>query len=448
MSHAWSSRYGSVALLLVFGSGCAHTVGYRVDKEPVVPRLVDADVVVRLAVTDRVLEGLASEANEECTLARGYRDDLGGQISAQVARHLDRVGVFRSASTRAEPAGGLLLRGSVRAYRACVVLPANHLSNMRTAAAIGGLVGVAVHAGISSGDRAAVESQVVLADVELVRAEGGEVLWSGAARHEAQRKIELREIDSAYDTVDAALREAVHRMIGAMASDFARPPAALVAPAGAHYGQPALSACPSCPRPSRLLLGGVYGSVTQARAARDAVDRRVLGAGFPYLATTDELALVSSKLRGVAVVLAAFARPDEAQRWMSAYGGQHVGASLVEVRDSSLPAERRIVELDGPTAVQALTASGTVACALQPGAAFLVAGDELDAAPPDLAPVRCGSGLAFVPREATRWGSVVRVENEAAVLLQVLRHTGTRTEVGVWSWEGGRRGSRLETRFH
>ena len=125
-------------------------------------------------------------------------------------------------------------------------------------------------------------------------------------------KAKISALDAWYS--DVPLPSTKTAVVTALADDKG------VLPAGVSWNGDTYPVCETEPTPQRCLrprAAVVTGVFDEAEAGKQlaAVDRDGLAPGYPLVVHTDELELESADRRGVAIVLALFARPDAAEAW-------------------------------------------------------------------------------------------------------------------------------------
>ncbi|MEQ8274822.1 MAG: hypothetical protein RMA76_12565 [Deltaproteobacteria bacterium] len=172
-------------------------------------------------------------------------------------------------------------------------------------------------------------------------------------------------------------------------------------PAGLYGRAELRPVCEDCDLPFAAALGGVYASADEAAVARAAFPD-TFGAGYPFLAHTDELGTTTST--GVAVVLGLFRRTEDA----NAFAKQH---RLRVILLGEPVGAHRVVELTGRDPVTAMrwaggTVTATAACTLPPASAYVL--DDPPAEPVDWIDAPCEGPPSVIDVRATRFNAVGR----------------------------------------
>ncbi|MEQ9496530.1 MAG: hypothetical protein RIT81_06720 [Deltaproteobacteria bacterium] len=220
-------------------------------------------------------------------------------------------------------------------------------------------------------------------------------LWGGIVYAQSSNALRASNAAVLGPNRKAARREAPRPVAADRIRATGRLPAGL-------YGRAELRpVCEDCDLPFAAALGGVYATADEAAVARAAFPD-TFGAGYPFLAHTDELGTTTST--GVAVVLGLFRRTEDANAFAKRHRlrvillGEPVGA-------------HRVVELTGRDPVTAMrwadgTVTATAACTLPPASAYVL--DDPPAEAVDWIDAPCEGPPSVIDVRTTRFNAVGR----------------------------------------
>jgi hypothetical protein len=211
----------AVAILAVCGVGCTHTIQYKLTKDD---RWTGPQVDKVLAV-ERFADETVPQTNRVVRIDRFdwrtnfrpmYKDkEIANGVSAMIAKHLERSGLFRKVTYGQDPAtADLKLSGTIGQYWALARV--NKGAELTQAAVAGfGLIGALLGSAATAGEKTLILAQVELRDVTLEEVSSGRVLWRDTIQSATDSTAYFGEASEpiVYKHADVCLKRAVSEMI-------------------------------------------------------------------------------------------------------------------------------------------------------------------------------------------------------------------------------------------